>query len=375
MSEDKITIRSTSKQTADAAPLVLREGEQIRLIFKATLASKEGATPTIRGRFIYQKKRRAKIWQDFNSINLASLKDGEGVRLDLKSDEVIRLYNFLQELYSVAEKFGIPRGQADFIRAPRNESLRQLLQDGNLDDIFGVDSHGGIILQRFLDWVTQRQSAQLASVLGELDSAQLLNFDAAVGAARLNSFVKEFDENRERNDEDYWQKFLTNNSWILAQLFTHPILLIRGQAYVGGKGIDNRDGNIVDFLLRNSLTEDTAIVEIKTPQTNIFRAEQYRNNTWHPSEELSGAVQQALVNKRSLMDNYEDLQKEDDPSTFKAFNPKALLIVGSIQRELTVTSKRRCFELYRRNLRDVEIVTFDEVYNKARQFIALLEEG
>ncbi|GGL19085.1 hypothetical protein Sme01_36190 [Sphaerisporangium melleum] len=376
MSEEIITTRSTSRITADVNPIVLREGERARLVFKATLVDTEGSSaPIVKGRFVYQKKRSANIWQDFDAINLGTLKDGEGVRLDLKSEEVLRLFEFLEQLYDVAQQHGIQHGQVEFIRAPRNESVRQLLRDGNLDDIFGVNAHGGTILRRFLDWIARRQSAQLASVLGELDAAQLLNFDAAVGAARLSAFIKEYESNEEREEEGYWQKLLTANSWVLSQVFAHPVIVIRGQAYVGGKGIDNRDGNVTDFLYANPLTEDAALVEIKTPQTDMLMVGKYRNNTWCPSSELSGAVQQLLVNRCSLVDNYDALLREDDPPAFKTFNPKALLIIGSVRRELTVTSKRRAFELYRRNLRDIEVVTFDELYEKAQQLIALLEQS
>jgi hypothetical protein len=38
---------------------------------------------------------------------------------------------------------------------------------------------------------------------------------------------------------------------------------------------------------------------------------------------------------------------------------------------LTTESKRKSFELYRRNLRDVEIVTYDELFKKAETLATL----
>jgi hypothetical protein len=271
------------------------------------------------------------------------------------------------------ETDGLPQGREEYVRAPQNRVLRQLLEEGELDQLLEADAQGEAIVRRFLEWMSRRQAGQLANALRQLDAAQLLNFDAAVGAARLTAFVRECEANKHRADEDYWQQLFTKNSWAISQLFATPLILIRGQAYVGGKGIDNRDGNIADFLYGNPLTGDAALVEIKTPAADLLAKDKYRNNTWYPSKELSGGTQQLLTNKHVLIQDYHSLLKEDEPPAFKAFNSRALLVIGSISRELKEQSKRRCFELHRRNLRDVEVVTFDEVHAKARQLIQLLE--
>jgi hypothetical protein len=121
------------------------------------------------------------------------------------------------------------------------------------------------------------------------------------------------------------------------------------------------------------LTQDAILVEIKTPVADLLATKTYRNNTWPPSEDLSGGTQQLLTNRHALIQKYLSLVPEDGLPTFRTFHPRALLVIGSIERELITDSKRRCSEQYRRNLRDVEIVTFDEIYAKAKQFIDLLE--
>ncbi|MFJ2028616.1 Shedu immune nuclease family protein [Streptosporangium sp. NPDC087985] len=374
MSEEEIAIRSTSRNTADIEPIVLRSGERARLVFKPELVAKQDdAPPVVRGTFVYQKKRPSGVWQNYDSINLSSLKDGEGVRLALRSEEVSLLHETLARIYDIAEQHGIPRGQVNYIREPRNNGLRHLLEGANLEQILDGDVASESIVQKFLDWLTNRQANQLSDFLGQLDSAQLLNFDAAVGAARLKAFLQKYEASLGRADEPYWHNLLKGNNWVLSQVYAQPIIIIDDQVYVGGKGIDNRDGNVADFLYGNRLTEDVALIEIKTPKTDLLSSQKYRNNTWSPSSELSGASQQILVNKRSLVEEYRCLAKEDDPTPIKAFNPRALLIVGNAKRELDLASKRRCFELYRRNLRDIDIVTFDELHSKARQLIDLFE--
>jgi hypothetical protein len=70
---------------------------------------------------------------------------------------------------------------------------------------------------------------------------------------------------RYEDDEEYRQSFLTQRSFLLEQIFSWPCTVVAGKAYVGGKNVHNRRGNIVDFLLKNDLTRSAALVEIKKP--------------------------------------------------------------------------------------------------------------
>lgn len=371
---DKITVKSTSQRSADISPIVLRESTTTRLAFKPVAVENEkDPAAVIRGTFTFQKKRSARIWQDLNAIKLNSLKDGEGVRLDLSSQEVLTLFKRLSTLYDLVAENGIPRGQADYIPAPRSAGLRKVLAKGELEKFLEVDPQGEVIVQRFLEWASSRQD-KLSNALQKFTSTQLLNFDAAISIARLESLLKRYEENRHNPDEDFWQDLFKENAWVISQLFTSSVILIRGQAYVGGKGIDNRGGNVADFLFKNSLTDDAALVEVKTPATKLLEKDKYRNNTWGPSPELSGGVQQLLTNRHNLSRERPHLIEESDLPFFQTFNPKAILILGSIEGDLTETGKRRCFELYRRNLRDVDVITFDEVYDKAKALVRLLRQ-
>ena len=43
------------------------------------------------------------------------------------------------------------------------------------------------------------------------------------------------------------------------------MIIVREQAYVGGKSIDNRGGSIVDYGFANALTENSLIVDDEGP--------------------------------------------------------------------------------------------------------------
>jgi hypothetical protein len=154
---------------------------------------------------------------------------------------------------------------------------------------------------------------------------------------------------------------------VLSQVFSFPIIILQDKAYVGGTGIDQRGANIVDFLVANDVTGNTAIVEIKTPETRLL-GRKYRG-TYSPNSELVGAVAQISNYKHSLVTSA--AQPGIDAT---AYNPSCLVVVGTSD-QISDAAQRKAFELYRQGLRDVLIVTYDELFLKVAKLVALLEGG
>ena len=86
----------------------------------------------------------------------------------------------------------------------------------------------------------------------------------------LKNILKVWIDNQENNREEFWQDIFLKNPIILSQIFCFPVIIFQGKAFVGGKGVDNSNGNIVDFLFRNNLSENVVLIEIKTPKSKIF---------------------------------------------------------------------------------------------------------
>jgi hypothetical protein len=53
------------------------------------------------------------------------------------------------------------------------------------------------------------------------------------------------------------------------------------------------------------------------------------------------------------------------------FNPRAVVLIGDLERQGIEDDKRRSFELFRNQLAGVEVVTFDELAAKARGLLEL----
>lgn len=179
--------------------------------------------------------------------------------------------------------------------------------------------------------------------------------------------------------EKAWQKLLEANPWILGiglggQLFTSWVEGKLEQTVVGRsiKGVGKR----ADALLRTAgIVRSLAFAEIKHHQTPLL-AEEYRSGAWSPSKEVSGAVVQVQqtvhLATRELGDYVQDQADDGEVLSTGTFvlQPRSYVIVGSLG-QLTgssggpISDKVRSFELFRRNLHEPEVITFDELVARA----------
>ncbi|MDP4200198.1 MAG: DUF4263 domain-containing protein [Bacteroidota bacterium] len=170
------------------------------------------------------------------------------------------------------------------------------------------------------------------------------------------------------HSEEHWQKKLTDNPFLLTLLFAHPVVVVAQKAYVGGKTVENRDGMIVDYLVKNALTGGSALIEIKRPNTPLLGSE-YRNGVYSIHAEVSGAVNQVLTYRNQLILEYSSITMnngEADAEQYEAFNPPCIVVAGNVSDELSDSQKRRSFELYRNSLAGVQIIGYDELVKRAQ---------
>lgn len=338
-SNDRIGTKSVHRDVVETSPIILRELPTVRLLFLPALVDREHA---LRGCFAYQ--RRAKTddpWEDISADSLNTLKAGEGVKLELHSEEITLLMEGLTARKALYEKHGIVWGEDEFIR---RSSMPELVQGL-------IDSPQG----------------ELATALEALEPEQVVALARRVDLSQLDALLEEWLADPDNADEDHWQRLLTKHSWVFSQLTGSPVVVLSGRAYVGGKGVDNRGGGEVDFLVRNALTDNVSFVEIKTPRTPLV-GERYRTSgafTLH--KELSGGVVQVLGYRDAFEKNYAQGRleaAERGQQSFRSNNPRCVLIAGQA-RELE-PPQIRSFELFRGGLTDVTIWTFDEVVARLR---------
>jgi Domain of unknown function (DUF4263) len=184
----------------------------------------------------------------------------------------------------------------------------------------------------------------------------------------------------ECSDEAVWQKYFEKNPWIFGYGLSYIQLSALNdeklEQVVHGHTVSEH-GKRVDALLRTrGIISSLCFVEIKTHKTSLLQNRPYRPGCWAPSSELSGGVSQvqgtvALATEtiRSKLSLNDDV---GNPTGEEAFNysPKSFLVVGSLQEfvsEHGVNQERyRSFELFRYNTANPEIITFDELFERAK---------
>ena len=369
----EINIKSTSRTTAEVEPVVIRLKDTVRLVFIPTIVQNSSEPDAcVKGVFVYQKKKKTNEWESIKEINLNTLKSAEGVQLEIKSAELLNLLRNLSDLYKIYRTGGVPRGKTKFVKiTSKLEGITEVTEE-ELNEFSELNTNTGISLfKKVAKWLSNLDNSEkvLAS-LESLDSENLKQLNVIVGLGNLKRSLNTWESFKTNPEEEFWQNELTNNSFILSQIFSFPVMLVKGKAYVGGKSLNNKGGNIVDFLYKNSLTTNAALIEIKTPETELLGTK-YRG-VYSISKELSGSTIQVLNYANSLTIDFNNLTRQSN-SDLGAFKPNCVVIIGNAGKELDTEEKRKSFELYRNNLQDVSIVTYDELFGKVNNFIELLE--
>jgi hypothetical protein len=78
---------------------------------------------------------------------------------------------------------------------------------------------------------------------------------------------------------------------------------------------------------------------------------------------LSGSINQLLSYKDTIQKDYYGLISNSQ-SKFELINPKCILICGNLKDSLKNEEHKSSFELFRKNLKDIEIITYDELFSK-----------
>lgn len=216
----------------------------------------------------------------------------------------------------------------------------------------------------------------LLELAKDTDQDELLSNEGTVLQAReriekfyIEAVIEEYEKllklkTASESMEEKWQVFFKKYNWIFSQLFSSAVLFFEDKAYVGGKSIENKDGKVADFVYKNSLTDNVAIVEIKTHNTTILKKQPYRGKDVFPiDKELSGALNQVLDQRDNLQKECYELSRKAGKE-FEVYNSKCLVVIGSLKGKNKEFKK--AFELHRSNSKDVDIVTFDEILLKLK---------
>lgn len=380
MTTDTVDVISTSTVTANTSPITLSQTEILRFKFLPTLVdNKKEPNKSVSGKLLYEKKRKndshfpSETAGSSVKVSRGAVKVGDWMEFQLNTSETYELYQGLKHLYALYDDIGeIPYGSATYTRV--DSSFRQFLSiiqnDPSAARMIGNEENYDLF-KTLLRLITQTSSLDsLKKSLAELQDEDAQHLAMSLNIVKLQRVATLMADNLDNNSEEFWQTTVfKENQWVLAQIFACPCTIFSDKAYVGGKGVDNSGGNLCDFIYQNRLSQNVALIEIKTPCTEII-GNSYRG-TYSFSHELSGAVNQVLNYRDNLTKSYYTLCHQS-ASQFEVLSPKCVVIIGKLAS--MNSTQIAAFESFRNSLSGVQILTFDELYQRVIDLIAILSE-
>ena len=178
-------------------------------------------------------------------------------------------------------------------------------------------------------------------------------------------------------DEAVWQHYFKKNPWIFGYGLNYIFLdTYTPQPNYGGstvEGIGEQKGDYLTFT--KATVSFTSLVEIKKPTTVLVTEEPNRNGCNVLGKEFIDAVSQLQINCQTWQvegsrteTNMEELHDKDIYTQI----PKGILVVGNTG-QLNSKPKRDSFQVYRRNLINPEVITYDELYERAKAIVQYIE--
>ena len=371
----QIVVEATSSATANVSSIILSQSETdvTRIIFEPTLVDNiHDRGKCISGKLIYEKRSKGDDYPT-EKITPRSIRTGEVMEISLGTTAVMNLYQFLANLYEMYAKDGIPSSCASYKRIDSsfNAFLEIIKIDPSAARMIGQPENYELV-KMLLQLITKSESVEsLGNALRSLQNDSISQLSESISVERLSRVINLIENNLENANEEFWQSTVfRENQWVLAQLFASPCTIFQDKAYVGGKGIDNRGGNLCDFLYQNQLTNNVVLIEIKTPKTQIIQGP-YRN-TFSFTQEMSGAINQVINYRDSLMKEYSDLVRTTSRA-FTAFNPKCAVIIGQISE--MEHNQIPAFENYRNSLNNIVVITYDEILLRLKDLRSLFSQS
>lgn len=368
-----IKIESVSKDVAECNAVVLKCNDTFRYLFVPKLIDNSNdKSKCISGQFIVQKKSRIDKWENHDFLPINKMVKDQWINLDLSTSSMDILISYVQKLrelyleegkydsfgtirtFVFSNKLNSEEKELILDMFDKNDKLKEELRKYLKDDISIKDVLNAIGTGKL-------NINQLVNKLNETETNQIYN---TLQAKMINPIFLE--DNLENDEEKFWQDLFKQHPNILSTIIPSVVHIIEDQPYFGGKAIDNKGGTIGNFLYKSG-TNNVSIIEIKTPSTDLLGTE-YRNDVFCPSKELSGSIIQIRKQKDNLMKEYDHIRRKSliKGKDFDAYDPKSYIIIGNSSKLNSI--ELESFELFRNSLKDIEIITFNELIEKLKIF-------
>ncbi len=203
------------------------------------------------------------------------------------------------------------------------------------------------------------------------------------------SYIEEYKKDnwlKQKWEEIAWHHFLSNNQWIIwlnLNLKFISNFIDEGDVWV--KDICWKWSPKVDII---GYSDYTVLVELKTANKCIFtdtkKPKTGRTNTWSFSDDFIDGISQCLAQKSEHDKERKEIKREWDDwrkevlREIRTIDTECIFIIWNKEKELPLKStydendiKRDTFKRYRENSKNITIITFDELYERAKNILEL----
>lgn len=356
-------------------------GRKVRIASKIIESKDSFAFAKIKDELVLRHKENAssnivaKFFEDSRGVFVLSIQGytvatekPHNASFSFIGEEIGKLLEFIRNIQSVHFESGAPVNISD------EELNRIILSDKQALTLF--NDNQDIFKKALASEITTEDIVAIGFRKKQLDVySNLLNDEI---------YFNSLKERKNCNNEALWQKYFEKNPWIfgygLGYIFLSGLDDKKLEQVVQGHDV-TKCGKRVDALMKTKgIISNLCFVEIKTHKTNLLESKPYRSGCWSPSKELSGAIAQVQGTVASALDTLSSkislTNQHGDPTGEEIFNyePKSYLIIGSLGEFATENGvnmeKFRSFELLRKNMKNPEIITFDELYERAKFIVS-----
>ena len=309
-----------------------------------------------------------------NNGDIQSTKSKDKITIKfVESEDAIRFWRFIGFLFNYKDLVDVGEFERSFQVVSKEAYILEFTDKNELEKIQDLKELIGI---------SDLNYNQLKTLTFENRKRNLKAFYYILKNIREshNQYRKKYDI--QSGEEHIWHHFLKNNDWILG--LNADLRFISDFLDEQKVGIENSEGRESPKVDLFGISEFTTLIELKQPSANVFKTTKSkgRANTWDFTTDFIEGISQCLGQKNELEKSFETKiflsseNKRIPKEGIETVDPKALLLIGNKKREFPINEldntsilKNKTLERFRRNNRNIDVLTFDELFERAYQIV------
>lgn len=290
-----------------------------------------------------------------------------------RGEEIERLYLFLKSIKEVE----FPN--QDTFKIKDNELKEMLLNDNQTKKL--IFDNFDLIQNALENNITTKDLINFGYRKGQLDVFDKLLNEVGYFDIYKQELVSLNELKTGSGNESVWQKFFEKNTWILGYgldyIFNSELDNKRLEQVTTGANFNSAGKRIDGLLKTQGAINSLCFCELKLSTDDLLKQvkDNYRPEAWQISDSLSGAIAQV---QRTIQKAVKELNTKTEIKDKEGFltgeelylyNPKGFIVIGKqdefIKDGKINEVKYSSFEMFRKNLKNIDIITYDELYQRA----------